>query len=226
MYSNLVKAGGIEIFAEILLMNGYLEYQEDFRNYEIKDDTIDYKTGLKYIDYKKKYNSNNFKPATFILITGSSEDADDIPEVKQKIIREVYNNINNIDGKFIKICLGSKVMNEGITLENVKEIHILDVHYNLGKVDQIIGRGIRFCSHADLPKKDQFVDIYLYLATRPNEEQYKTSKNILTRMSVDRYINYLAISKQKLIEEFEDLLKKSAIDCLLNKEINGIKCDN
>ena len=38
-------------------------------------------------------------------------------------------------------------MNEGVTLENVKEIHILDVHYNLGKVDQVIGRGIRMCKH-------------------------------------------------------------------------------
>ena len=39
------------------------------------------------------------------------------------------------------------VMNEGVTLENVREIHILDVHYNLGKVEQVIGRGIRMCKH-------------------------------------------------------------------------------
>jgi hypothetical protein len=60
MYSNLVKAGGIEIFAEVLLLNGYLEYNEN-KNYDIKEDTIDYKTGLQYKDYKKKYNPDNFK---------------------------------------------------------------------------------------------------------------------------------------------------------------------
>ena len=54
VYSNLVRAGGMEMFAESLRQNGYLEYQEDSKNYDIKDDTIDYKTGLKYSDYKKK----------------------------------------------------------------------------------------------------------------------------------------------------------------------------
>jgi len=225
MYSNLVKAGGIEIFAEILLMNGYLEYQEDFRNYEIKDDTIDYKTGLKYIDYKKKYNSNNFKPATFILITGGSEDAEDIPEVKQKIIREVYNNINNIDGKFIKICLGSKVMNEGITLENVKEIHILDVHYNLGKVDQIIGRGIRMCKHYNsINDSNKFpkVNVYRYVVSinSNNKKLTKTQKKN-SPLSTDEILYQKAELKYLVVKEVEHALKEVAVDCplLLNGNI-------
>jgi len=54
IYSNLVRAGGMELFAETLKQNGYLEYQEDSRNYDIKDDTIDYKTGLPYSDFKKQ----------------------------------------------------------------------------------------------------------------------------------------------------------------------------
>ena len=132
IYSNLVKAGGMELFAETLLQNGYLEYQEDTSNYDIKDDTIDYKTGLSYLDFKKKKSLIDFKPATFILVTGGvDESGEDVPEIKQKIIQDVFNNSYNSDGKFIKFVLGSRVMNEGVTLKNCSQVHIIDVFFNI-----------------------------------------------------------------------------------------------
>lgn len=211
VYSNLVKAGGMEIFAEVLLMNGYLEYQEDFRDYNIKNDTIDYKTGLTFADYKQKYNGTNFYPAIFILITGGvDESGEDIPEIKQRIIRDVFNNKNNIDGKYIKLCLGSKVMNEGVTLENVKEIHILDVHYNLGRVDQIIGRGIRQCKHINsIDDKNRFpkVNVYRYVASTNN----KNSDILLS----DEILYQKAEQKYLVVKEIEHALKQVALDCTL-----------
>ena len=220
IYSNLVKAGGMEIFAEVLIMNGYLEYQEDFKNYDIKDDTIDYKTGLKFIDYKKKYDINNFAPATFILITGGlDESGEDIPEIKQKIIRDVYNNINNIDGKKIKLCLGSKVMNEGVTLENVKEIHILDVHYNLGKVDQVIGRGIRMCKHINSINDDNKfpnVNVYRYVVSiNDNFKKITKKEKINAPLSTDEILYQKAELKYLTVKEIEHCLKEVAIDCPL-----------
>jgi len=215
VYSNLVRAGGMEIFAEVLLMNGYLEYQ-DSKIYDIKDDTIDYKTGLKFIDYKKKYNAKQFKPATFILITGSvDEGGEDIPEFKQKIIRNVFNNVNNIDGKDIKLCLGSKVMNEGVTLENVKEIHILDVHYNLGKVDQVIGRGIRMCKHIESVNEDNKfpkVNVYRYVVAINDKNKTLSSDQVLYQKAELKYL---------VIKDIEHALKEVAIDCplLLNGNV-------
>jgi DNA polymerase III delta prime subunit len=229
IYSNLVKAGGMEIFAEVLLMNGYLEYQEDFKNYDIKDDTIDYKTGLTFIEFKKKYGNNNFMPATFLLITGGTDESgEDIPEVKQKIIREVYNHVNNIDGRNIKLCLGSKVMNEGVTLENVKEIHILDVHYNLGKVDQVIGRGIRMCKHINsINDENKFpnVNVYRYVVGINN---YLGTKKKLTKkekmnapLSTDEILYQKAELKYMVVKEIEHALKEVAVDCplLLNGNV-------
>jgi len=220
IYSNLVKAGGMEIFAEVLIMNGYLEYQDDFKNYDIKDDTIDYKTGLKFIDYKKKYDTNNFAPATFILITGGLDDSgEDIPEIKQKIIRDVYNNINNIDGKKIKLCLGTKVMNEGVTLENVKEIHILDVHYNLGKVDQVIGRGIRMCKHINSINDDNKfpkVNVYRYaVSINDNFKKITKKEKINAPLSTDEILYQKAELKYLTVKEIEHCLKEVAIDCPL-----------
>jgi len=232
IYSNLVKAGGMEIFAEVLLMNGYLEYQENIKNYDIKEDTIDYKTGLTFVDFKKKYKNINFSPATFILITGGvDESGEDIPEIKQKVIREVFNSSNNIDGKYIKLCLGSRVMNEGVTLENVKEIHILDVHYNLGKVDQVIGRGIRMCKHINSINDDNkfpHVNVYRYVVAinkylENNNEQKKLTKKekINSTLSTDEILYQKAELKYLVIKEIEYCLKKVAIDCplLLNGNV-------
>jgi DNA polymerase III delta prime subunit len=209
VYSNLVKAGGMEIFAEALIQNGYLEYNENPRNYDIKDDTLDYKTGIVYSEFKKNNKINEFKPATFILITGSADESgEDIPEIKQKLIREVFNNVDNIDGKYIKLCLGSKVMNEGVTLANIKEIHILDVHYNLGKVEQVIGRGIRMCKHQQSINDDNRfpkVNIYRYVVGIPNKEQ----------LSTDEILYQKAELKFLLVKKIEQILKESAIDCPL-----------
>ena len=57
MYSNLVKVG-IEVFQEILLQNGYLEFKEDGK-YDISSDTIHYRTGVEYEKFIKKYLSVN-----------------------------------------------------------------------------------------------------------------------------------------------------------------------
>ncbi len=207
IYSNLVKAGGIELFAEALKVNGYLEYMEDSSQYNITDNTLDSRTGIPYGEFKKKKNANDFHPATFITITGGvDESGEDVPEIKQRIIRTVFNNVNNKEGKYLKFVLGSKVMNEGITLENTKEIHILDVHYNLGKVDQVIGRGIRMCKHMNV-----ISDTYKF----PKVNVYRYVVGIKNGLSTDETLYQKAELKYILVKRVERILKEVAIDCPL-----------
>ena len=62
-------------------------------------------------------------------------------------------------------------MNEGITLENVSEVHILDVYYNFGRVEQVIGRAIRQCKHYNATsEKNPFpkADVYKYVVRLDN----------------------------------------------------------
>ena len=207
IYSNLVRVG-IDLFQEILLQNGYLEYSEDSKNYDIKDDTIDYRTGMTWKEYQKSKEDNGlFRPAVFISVTGKNEEnIDVIPEQKQKIIRDVFNNPENKSGSMIKIILGSKVMNEGVTLENTREVHILDVHYNLGKVDQVIGRAIRQCKHQNVIT-DEYrypkVNIYRYVVAL---DKGLTTEEELYRKGEKKYL---------LIKKVERGLKEVSIDCPL-----------
>ena len=210
IYSNLVKAGGIELFAETLIQNGYLEYKED-SIYNIKDNTIDYKTGLEYNEFKKKHNINDFKPAVFIMVTGGTEEgAEDIPEIKQKIVREVFNSIDNVDGKHIKFLLGSRVMNEGVTLKNVRETHIIDSFYNIPKMEQVIGRAIRMCVHKDsINDNNKFPKVYIYRYVVAINDRDKNE------LSVDETLYQKAEIKYLTVKEIERALKEIALDCPL-----------
>ena len=211
IYSNLVKAGGMELFAETLTQNGFLPYNEDSRNYDIKDETIDYKTGITFSDFKKKKQSlSNFNPATFLLVTGGvDESGEDLPEIKQKIIQDVFNNVDNIDGKFIKFILGSRVMNEGVTLKNIKEVHIIDAFYNIPKAEQVIGRAIRMCVHQDVINdnyKYPEVNVFRYVVSLSDGSN---------KLSTDELLYQKAELKYLVVKKVERALKESAFDCPL-----------
>jgi len=206
IYSNYVSynSGGIELFAEALKVNGYHEFNEE-QDYNIQDNSIDYKTGLTFKDYKKKYDANLFKPATYLLITGNVEN-DEEAEIKQKYIKTHFNQISNIDGKHIKIVLGSSVMNEGVSLKNVKEVHILDVYYNLGKLVQAIGRGIRMCKHIDVINDNN---------KYPQVSVFKYVIGLKGKLSTDEELYQKAEKKFKKVKDVEYILKRNAIDCPL-----------
>lgn len=229
VYSNLVKVG-IELFQEVLLQNGYLEYQEDEQNYQINSNTICYYCGLKHKDHSKlsrnieiesedittsssdeKVNipPHTFHPATFLTVTGKASDdtGDNISEEKINIITNVFNSIKNKEGKYIKFILGSRVMNEGVSLKHVGEVHILDVYFNLGKVDQAVGRGIRYCSHWKVMNED---NVY------PEVEVFKYVVSVEDGLSTEEELYRKAEIKHILVKKVERIIKEVAIDCPLN----------
>ena len=209
IYSNLVRIG-IDIFKEILLANGYLEFNIN-KTYNIIDTTIDSLTGIPYKEFIKHNDISLFYPATFITFTGKQED-EEIAEVKIMILENHFNVIDNKDGKYIKIILGSRVMNEGITLKNIKEVHILDVYYNFGRLYQVVGRAVRSCVHYDItsdinpyPK----VLVYKYVISLPSNEL--SSEELLYQKAEFKYI---------LVKEIERILIEISIDCPLNHNAN------
>jgi superfamily II DNA or RNA helicase len=254
IYSNLVKVG-ISLFSEILIQNGYLEFQDDFSNYQISSDTICHfcgkthaehkniqisrtngidsdidttnydnineNTEIKISDSSSEYKKTNitehiFRPATFISITGKSneESIEALPEEKKRILDTYFNNLENKDGRYIKFILGSRVMNEGISLKNVGEVHILDAYFNLGRVDQVVGRGIRWCSHYKIMSQENpypLVNVYKYVVSLKNE------------LSTEEELYKKAELKYLLIKKIERAMKEVAIDCPLNTHNNMFK---
>ena len=98
-------------------------------------------------------------------------------------------------------------MNEGITLENTGEIHIMDVHYNLGKTYQVIGRGIRQCKHYNITNKDNpfpEVKIYKYVVSLDNK---LSNEELLYKKAEYKYL---------LVKKIERVMKESSVDCPIN----------
>jgi len=125
---------------------------------------------------------------------------------EKDLIRETVNSIKNEDGSQIKIILGSPAIKEGISLLRIRQVHILEPYWNMSRIEQVIGRAVRFCSHKDVPKSDRIVDVYIYLSIVSSSSK---------EMSIDQQIMSLALRKKILVEEFETVLKKSSNDYYL-----------
>lgn len=128
--------------------------------------------------------------------------------------RTFYNMKNNLKGNKIKILLLSPAAREGISLSAVREAHILEPYWNKSRLDQVIGRGSRFCSHKDVEEKKRKINVYIYIGVAPG--YYK--KEVV--QTIDQYIYELSKEKNKLIMQFEKLVKEAAIDCNINKNAN------
>ena len=74
----------------------------------------------------------------------------------------------------------------------------------MNRVEQIIGRGVRTCSHKALPFAKRNVEIYLYASLLRDEE------------TADLYIYRLAETKALQIGKVSRVLKEIATDCILN----------
>ena len=122
--------------------------------------------------------------------------------------RKVFNSPQNKDGKYIKIIIGSPVISEGITLKNVRQVHILEPAWNMSRINQIIGRAVRHKSHELLPLEERNVEIYKYCSIYKNSQNYFIDK--------EKYI--LAEEKDRSNKVVERLLKQVAFDCNINSK--------
>lgn len=129
-------------------------------------------------------------------------------------ILNVFNSKANKNGDLIKIFIGSPATSEGVNFKNIRQLHILDPHWNYSKLDQIIGRAIRFNSHEFLDKKYRNVEIYKY-----------ASVSKLGKFSIDLFKYELSLEKDHAIKEVEYILKNLAIDCHINKISHNKKYD-
>ena len=140
---------------------------------------------------------------------------DESMELKERM-RDVFNTKSNENGSKIKIILGSPAIKEGVSLLRVRSVHIMEPYWNMSRLEQVIGRAIRFCSHKDVEPDKRRVKVYIYIATIPLELKEKEKELIKDKnkrtITVDEHIYNMALAKKILSDKFENIIKKSAID--------------
>lgn len=127
--------------------------------------------------------------------------------------KSIFNKPENKYGDTIRIFLLSPAAAEGLTLNNVRQVHVFEPYWHEVRITQIIGRAIRQCVHRDLPMNERHVDVFRYKSV---------SDGILT---ADEYVESNAKNKDRLITSFLDTLKETAVDCRLNYPHNVLKQD-
>ena len=155
------------------------------------------------ITFKTKEYTDNFNPATYSMITGDlSISPNNVEELK------LATNINNKDGKKVKVIMISQAGSEGLDFKFIRQVHILEPWYNISRTEQIIGRAVRNCSHKDLSFKERNVEIYLYSTLLNNNIE-----------AVDTYVYRYSELKAVKIGNVSRLLKQISVDCLLNYDM-------
>jgi len=137
---------------------------------------------------------------TYCMLTGSPS----LSPHSEEAIR-LINTVENQNGDKIKVVLITKAASEGVDLKNIRQIHIMDPWWNLNRVEQIIGRGIRLKSHKDLPFEKRNAQLFLYTSYIGEVE------------TVDHYMYRFAEKKAKKIGMITRLLKENAMDCVMNR---------
>jgi hypothetical protein len=151
---------------------------------------------------------HKFVAAKYVLLTGNKSYSPN----NQEAIR-VARSAKNRDGRVIKVILGSQIASEGVDLRFIREIHVMDPWFHLNKTEQIVGRGIRFCSHSLLPLAQRNTTIFLHALTLPDQSWE----------SADLYTYRVALRKAIQMGEMSRQLKVFAIDCNLRKEVTVLK---
>jgi hypothetical protein len=122
-----------------------------------------------------------------------------------------FKKAEETDGRKVKMIIGSSIASEGLDLKCIRELHILDSWYHLNRIEQITGRGVRFCSHTLLPPAERNCLVYLHALSIP---EYETA---------DLYAYRLAVRKAIPIGKVSRLLKINAWDCMLNADAIMLK---
>jgi hypothetical protein len=140
----------------------------------------------------------------YVLLTSNSELSPDFAGLIE--YATTFKNAAEANGAKVKAIIGSAVASEGLDLKCVREIHLLDGWYHLNRIEQITGRGVRFCSHVALPLEQRNCLVYMHAVAI---EEYETA---------DLYAYRLAVRKAIPIGQVTRLMKINAWDCLLNRE--------
>ena len=233
IYSQFRTLEGIGVLKLVLEANG-------FTRFKIK------KTGEQW---KLDISAEDQGKPTFALYTGS-----ETPEEKE-IIRNVFNGAwkyiptsladqlqeiasNNLYGEIIKVLMITASGAEGISLKNVRYVHITEPYWHPVRIEQVIGRARRICSHQDLPEIHRTVEVFMYLMTF-SQKQLNSDESIelrlkdkskidnLTPITSDEALYESATIKEEINVKILQAVKEASIDCALHSKAGDkeqLKC--
>jgi len=217
VYSQFRSVEGLGLFTEFLNMNGYKQVdlkKVDGEFYLTDDDIFDER-----YDNKRYVIFDQDREKTKYLMNLFNGDFKNLPN---EVIKALPDDLNQLYGKLVKLFCITASGAEGISLKNVRAVLITEPYWNNIRIDQVIGRAIRSCSHESLPLKDRNVVVYRYIMrfTKTQLEKDYSIQTLDKGITTDEHILLMANKKMAIVNQFLKMLKASSFDCIINSYQN------
>jgi len=227
IYSQYRSLEGIGVFNAVLDANGFQPYKL-IKKAGVWSESPDMKPGV---------------PAYGVFLGGAEEERELHRQIFNQDYADTFPQSLKDSIKEHKLCvfLGSRAAAEGITLADVRRVHIMEPYWNPALIEQVIGRAIRICSHRKLPLAERTVTVKLYMSVFTQEQsttnegpnivpirrndmtlkRYEGTDLKETFMSSDEYLYEVAYEKGRIIKNIALLLKQAAIDCEIHRKLHA-----
>ena len=220
VYSQFRKVEGLGVLGLALQANGWAEFKIK------KEGNGKWKVNMTEEELKRPcyaaFTGNNEESRIILKIFNNETDG--VPTTIQGVIARR----NNLRGDIIKTLMITQSGAEGLSLKNTRQVHILEPYWNHIRLDQVIGRAVRTCSHVALEPEERNVEVFVYYSTFTKEQKdapaFFTLRTLDKSMTSDEYLYGIAKKKKAITDGLLDMLKKASIDCVLNGKHHGIKC--
>ena len=237
IYSQFRTLEGIGIFSMVLDQNGYAPF-------EIKQVEQTDEQGNKKLVWRIIVKRGDEDKPKYALYTGT--ETAEIKEMMRLIFNGDWEKLpnslkeslnlaapNNNRGEIIKIFMITSSGAEGISLKNVRYVHIMEPYWHPVRMEQVIGRARRICSHEGLPEEERNVKVHLYLMRFTDEQLVPAvaqggmaSKGLLekdvskldktTPLTSDQALYEISNIKEEINKQLLRAVKESAFDCALH----------
>jgi superfamily II DNA or RNA helicase len=217
IYSSFRSVEGLGILAEVLNRQGYkqVSLKKIENEYYFTDDDI---FDPKY-DNKRYIIFDQDKDKTRLLMNLFNGDFKNITNEMRKLLPDDSDQLN---GKLVKIFCITQSGAEGISLKNVRRVLLVEPFWNNVRIEQVIGRAVRSCSHQALPVEKRNVQVFSYimrLTKKQRESDFQIEKND-RGLTTDEHILQTAEKKKAIINKFLNMLKSASFDCVINSKQN------
>jgi hypothetical protein len=156
---------------------------------------------------------------------------------------------NNQFGELCRVFCITAAGAEGLSLKNVRTVHIMEPFWNDVRMAQVKGRAVRICSHMELEPQERTVEIYTYVtvfgpeAQAAKEAPWRIAEQISVRdsysidqakalglpvppgaqqyvLTTDERMWIISQRKKALVDNLTNVMKSTAVDCVLNYNEN------
>jgi hypothetical protein len=230
VYSQFRRVEGIGVLGLALKANGWAELQiarhaaSGEWDFAVESDAAWARPKFIQLTSDKDRNA--------LLLSVFNSDAQSLPSRMQATLKRLDTSgkdEGNLHGSYVKCIMITAAGAEGLSLQAVRQVHILEPYWNAVRVEQVIGRAVRANSHAKLPPAERVVDVFLYVMTFLESQKSFTIKKQDDGNTTDEAIYKIATRKAAIIQQVLTAMQRAAFDCELHveehrKDMPGASC--